>query len=192
MNDEQGTSPALDTTQSLPEIPDLSGMTEDRPEPWADGWYGAIVQASQQFEKDGMVTTYNTEDVLSRAGDSRNIFVRFQITRKDGRRMQTKYLINYRPSDFSAETIAAIQAKKAEVKAGGEWGSMFRAFSALTGIGTLQRIASVRQFQRTADGGLDLSPLVSKPFFARLRDDKDGRFKEVAAISDTAPKKGTL
>ena len=194
MFEDQATSQAFDTQsqQSLPEIPDLSGMTEDKPEPWADGWYNAAVQASQTFEKDGMVTTFNTEDVLSRAGDSRNIFVRFQITRKDGRKMQTKYLINYRTSDFTAESIAAVQARKAEVKAGGEWGPMFRTFSALTGIGTLQRIAGVRQFQRTADGGLDLSPLFTKSFFARLRDDKEGRYKEVAAISDTAPKKGTL
>lgn len=183
---------SFNTAATLPEIPDLSGMTEDKPEPWADGWYAGVIQASQTFEKDGVTTEFKTEDAPSRAGDSRNIFVRFTITRKDGRKMQTKFLVNYRTSDFSAENIAAVQARKAEVKAGGEWGPLFRPFSALTGIGTLQRLAGVRQFQRTAEGGLDLSPLFGKPMFARLRDDKEGRYKDVAAISDAAPKKGTL
>lgn len=181
------------STQSLPDLPDLSGMTEDRPEPWADGWYTATVEQSHAVTREGMEVTYATKDVPSRDGQSRNLQIRLVVTRKsDGRTMHTKTLINYRQSDFSAETLSAVQTRKAEVKVGGEWGPMFRPFQALTSIGSLQRIAAIRQFQRTADGGFDLTPLFGKSVFVRMKDDEAGRYKDITAISDTAPKKGTL
>ena len=136
----------------------------------------------------------------SKGGDSRNIFLRLTVRRKsDGRVMNTKDLVNYRPSDFTQESIAAVLAHKEAMKAAKqagtevpEWGPLFRPFSALTQIGTLQRIAGVRQFQRTAGGGLDISPLFGKTCFVRLTDDKAGKYKEVAELSDVAPKKAAV
>ena len=201
--DEAGTQQQQDfSTTSLPEIPDLSGMLDEKPEPWDNGWYGtATFVPSHQFTKDGVVTTFESTDTPSQAGDSRNISARLTIKRKsDGRAMNTVFRVNYRTIDFTAESIAAVlahkEAQKAAKAAGTdapEWGSLFRTFSALTQIGTLQRIAGVRQFQRTSSGGLDITPLFGKSAFVRLTDDdRKPQYKKVAEVSDAAPKRANV
>jgi hypothetical protein len=176
---------------TLPEIPDLSGMIEDRPAAWEDGWYDAIVLESQTVTSrtTGAVTTFTSEDRISKAGDSRNLFLRVQIKRrKDGRTLVTRAkCINYRPSDFTPERVAAVIEGKTRAKEEGSWSDtdLRRSFLSMLRIGSLQRIAGVKQFQHTPEGGLDLTPLFGKPGFARLADDDQGKYKEAAEINDT-------
>jgi len=189
--------------QSLPDIPDLSGMLPDeKVGPWENGWYGpATFVASHTFTKDSIDTVFNSGDTVSRGGDSRNIAIRTNIKRKaDGKVLQACVRVNYRMSDFTQESIAAViahkEAQKAAKAAGTvppEWGKLFRTFSALQQIGTLQRIAGMRQFQRTPEGGLDISPLFGKTCYARLApDDTKPQYKQVAEFSDTPPKRSPI
>lgn len=187
---------AVEVPMNLGDVPDLTGLTEDRPEPWQDGWYTGTILANRSFtNKAGMDVTFNTEDVPSRNGDSRNINLQVQLTRKsDGRTMNTRTNVNYRLDDFTKETIAAVLERKQAIKdkKAEDWGPLFRSFMSLLRIGSLQRIAGVRQFERRQDGSLDISPLVGKSCYIRISDDEEGKYKEVKEISDAAPKKGTF
>lgn len=178
---------------SLPEVPDLSGVTEDRPEPFEDGWYqGTFLETRTFTNKDGNELTFTSEDVEAQK-TGRNIFLQTQITRKtDGRKLNTRVLVNYRPEDLTTTVLAAVAERKAQIKSEEEedWGNLFRAFMSQVRIGTLQRIAGIRQFQKNGNGGLDISPLFTKTAFFRIGPQKDKpEYKDVKEFSDTAPKK---
>jgi hypothetical protein len=175
---------------TLPEIPDLSGITEERSAPWENGWYNAAVIESQTVTSrtTGAVTTFASEDRVSKDGTSRNLFLRVRIARLDGRTLNTRSrVINYRPSDFTPTRVAEVIEGQKQAKEEGDWADkdLFRSFMSMLRIGTLQRIAGVKQFQHTPEGGLDLTPLFGKQCFARLADDDQGKYKEVVALSDT-------
>jgi hypothetical protein len=185
-----------DAVATLPEVPDLTGMTEDRPEPWQIGWYSARILSTRTVtsRETGAAMIFNTDDTLSNRQDSRNIRLQLEVRRKsDGQMMHTNHLINYRNENLTAEMVAAVLARKAEIKAAAklgqkvEWGELFGAFMTQLRIGTLQRLAG-GNLGRGTDGGFLLSPLIGRSLFVRLVDDDAKRYKEVKEISDTAPK----
>lgn len=199
-----------------PDIPDLSGLTEDRPDPWENGWYGATILQSRSFTNrdTGAITTFQSGDEPAQK-TGRNITAQVQVKRKNGDTLNARILVNYLPEHLTSASIGVItqrkEAQKAAKKArseattpeqiaaaetaqaAAEWGPLFRAFSALTQIGTLQRVAGVRQFVRNGNGGLDISPLFGKSLYVRLGDDdRNPKYKAIVDFSDAAPKKGTL
>lgn len=186
-------------TMHLTEVPDFSGITEDRPEAWEDGWYAArIVPTRTINSRDGNTLTFATEDTLSRGGDSRNIRLQMSLHRKsDGRALSTNHNVNYRVEDLTGEIVKAVLARKESIKAAAqsgerlEWGQLFRAFMGITRLGTLQRIAGIRRFETLPQGGFDLRPLFNKACFVRLGDDDEGKYKEIKEISDVPPKKAS-
>lgn len=183
-------------TLSLGDIPDLSGVVdESSPEPFADGWYQGTIIAKREFtDQNGNDRVFASEDVPSQNGESRNINLQLELKRKDGRVLNTRALVNYRTEDLTQETIQAVKQAQASAKESGEnLGAMFRPFMVLTQLGTLQRIAGVRQLQRNGNGGLDLAPLYGKTIFVRLGDDdRNPKFKAVKKFQETAPKKATV
>ena len=196
MSDDYGTQMA-----PLPDVPDLSGITPDERIPWEDGWYQATALQSRAFtSSDGMTTTFISGDEPSQKGDSRNISVQVQVRRKNGDVLNGRVLVNYKAEFLTSETVAAILQHKEAMKAAKgtgqkppEWGPLFRAFSATSDIGTLQRIAGVRQFVRNGAGGLDITPVFGKTLYVRLGpDDRKPQYKAVVEFSDVAPKKGVL
>lgn len=179
---------------NLGDIPDLSGIDgNDRPEPFADGWYRGVILEKREFtDKNGNERVFESSDTLSQKSDSRNIRLQLELTRKsDGKTLNVSTLVNYKPSDLTAETVGAIALRNKERKEGGaEWGDLFRPMMTLTRLAKLQKIAGIRQFQRTADGGLDISPLFGKVGYFRLRPDtRNPAYKEVSDFQDYEPRK---
>lgn len=178
---------------NLGDIPDLSVIEGERPEPLADGWYAGTILAKREFtDNNGNERVFESSDSPAQSGNGRNIRLQIELTRKsDGRTFNVSSLINYRPSDLTAETVQAIAKRNEERKAGeAEWGDLFRPFMTLTRLGKLQKIAGVRQFQRSADGGLDLTPLYGKTAFFKLTpDDRNPAYKQVKDFQDFEPKK---
>ena len=178
---------------NLGDIPDLSGVGDvPRSEPLSDGWYKGVILEKREFtDKNGNDRVFESNDTpAQRSG--RNIRLQIELTRaSDGKVFPLGTLINYQPSDLTAETVQAIAARKAENQGNGvEWGDLWRPFMALTRLGKLQKIAGVRQFQRTEDGGLDLTPLFGKVGYFRLKpDSRNAAYKEVADFQETAPKR---
>jgi hypothetical protein len=111
--------------------------------------------------------------------------------RTDGKTFNLSTLINYNPSDLTAETIAAIAARREENKKTGEqWGDLFRPFMSLTRLGKLQKIAGVRQLQRAEDGGLDLTALYGKTAYFKVKPDtRNDKYKEIADFQENEPKR---
>jgi hypothetical protein len=180
-----------DETFQLQDIPDLSGVMEDKPEPWSDGWYeGTILEQRAFTDSNGNDRVFASSDEPAQKS-GRNIRLQVVLTRQsDGRTLNTNTLVNYQPDDLTQESVQQVMAHKDKVKAGEQWGSMFRAFAALNRIGTLQRIAGVRAFGRNGNGGLDLHPLFGKRIYARLTDDeRNPQYKAIKEFRSDAPKK---
>ena len=175
---------------NLGDIPDLTGILESESEPFADGWYeGQIVEKREFTDRNGSDRVFASSDTPAQKS-GRNIRLQTTLKRqKDGREYNTTILINYQPADLSAETIAAITAQQAKVKAdGADWGELFRPFMVLTRLSKLQKIAGVRQLQRNGDGGLDLTPLFGKTAYFKLGDDsRNPQYKEVKDFRETKP-----
>lgn len=195
MNTTQGDN-MTDDILSLGDIPDLSGMTGlDREfTPWEDGWYRAQIVEKREFtDKNGNERTFASGDLQSAKGDSRNITLQTIITRKDGQTMNSKIGVNYRSDDLTQETVQAIAAQAAKNKLEGgkpTWGTLFRSYMALTQLGTLQKVAGVRQFQRSGDGGLDVTSLYGKTIYVRLGpDDRNPQYKAIVRFQGNEPKK---
>lgn len=181
---------------NLGDIPDLSVIENtDRPSPFEDGWYQGTIMEKREF------TDSNGNDRVFESGDApaqtngRNIRLQIELKRRqDGRTLNTSALVNYRPEDLTVATVQAIAARAAEQKTGGkEWGELFRPFMALTRLGKLQKIAGVRSFQRTTEGGLDLTPLYGKTAYFRIKpDDRNPAYKQIADYQDYEPKTKTV
>lgn len=176
---------------NLGDIPDLSGIQDVRPEPLADGWYFGTILEKREF------TDNNGNDRVFESGDTpaqrsgRNIRLQIELKRKsDGKTFNVSSLINYNPEYLSAATVQAIAKRREEnQKTGEEWGDLFRPFMTLQRLGKLQKIAGVRQLQRTSDGGLDLTPLYGKTaYFKLVPDSRNDKYKEVKDFQETAPK----
>jgi hypothetical protein len=186
-------SGALMSDLNLGDIPDLSVLEDARPEPFVDGWYQGTILGKREFvDNNGNDRVFESSDTVSQNGDSRNIRLQVEIKRRaDGRTLNVTQLINYKPSDLTAETVQAVakgvEARKAN---GTELGDLFRPFMTLTRLGKLQKIAGVRQFQRTAEGGLDLTPTYGKTAYFKLGpDNRNPAYKSVADFQDYEPKR---
>jgi hypothetical protein len=180
-------------TINLLDIPDLSAIEEIRSEPFADGWYQGVILGKREFtDKNGNERVFESSDTPAQSSESRNIRLQIELTRRsDGKTLNVSTLINYKSSDLTAETVAAIaQRRKENAEGKAEWGELFRPFMTLTRLSQLQKIAGVRQLQRTEDGGLDITPLFGKAAFFKLRpDNRNPQYKEVAAFQTEEPRK---
>ena len=178
---------------NLTDLPDFSTVVDDeKPAGFSDGWYAGTVLGKWEFtDQNGNDRVFDSIDDVSQRGDSRNIRLQVELKRQsDGRTLHTHVLVNYVPEDLTQETVQAITAQSAKVKDGAEWGSsLFRAYMSIKRLGTLQRVAGVRQLQRSADGALDISPLFGKTIYCKLGPDpKNDKYKTVMNFSDQGPK----
>ena len=182
-------------TMQIPDIPDLSGVYDPAPrtfEAFTPGWYeGQILESRTRTDKAGNESTFESDDLPSQSGDSRNIRLQVAVNRKSDKATNHYSLrINYRPEDLSAETVQQITAQMEAVKAGEQWGTLFRPFMVLNRLSKLQKVAGVRQLQRNGNGGLDLHPTFGKPVYVRLAPQKDKpEYLEIADFQEKAPKK---
>lgn len=178
---------------NLSDIPDLSSLTGSGSEPLQDGWYqGTFLEKREFTDSNGNDRVFESNDApAQRSG--RNIRLQVELTRRsDGKKFNLSTLINYNPTDLTSETVTAVAQRAAENKSGGaEWGDLFRPFMTLQRLGKLQKIAGVRQLQRSSDGGLDITPLFGKTAFFKVRPDarSEGKYKEVADFQENEPRK---
>jgi hypothetical protein len=177
---------------NLVDIPDLSAIEEERSEPLTDGWYQGTILGKREFtDKNGNERVFESSDTPAQSS-GRNIRLQVELTRRsDNRTFNLSTLVHYKPSDLTAETIQAIAQRREENKKNGvEWGDLFRPFMTLSRLGALQKIAGIRQFQRTEDGGLDLTPLYGKVAFFKVGPDtRKPEYKEIKSFQENEPKR---
>ena len=184
------------TIGNLGDIPDLSGIGDGGDStPFADGWYeGRILEKREFTDRNGNDRIFESADTPSARGDSRNAVLQVEVTRAaDQRKLNTKIQVNYRPEDFTAETLQAITDAKAAAKGTGErpqWGPLFRSFMALNQLGKIQTVAGVKTLSRNGNGGLDLTPAFGKVVYVKLGpDDQNPAYKSVVDFRATRPTK---
>lgn len=180
---------------NLGDIPDLTGIDDNGPAEWADGWYEGTIVGKREFtDKNGNDRVFESSDTPAQKS-GRNIRLQVALKRQsDGREMNLSTIINYQPEDLTQETIQKVAEQKEKVKANGdEWGSLFRPFMSLVRLGKLQKIAGVRQLQRDSDGALNLTPLFGKRgYFKVAPDDRNPQYKAIADFREDKPKKAAV
>ena len=178
---------------NLTDIPDLSGLGGDSgggASSWQDSWYAATILQQRSFtDRNGTDRVFESNDAPSANGDSRNIRLQIEVRRADGQKLNTGFLVNYRQDDLSSPTVQAVIADNAKEQADQD-PSLTRARLTLARLGKLQKIAGVRNFARTSEGGLDVSAAYGKECFVRLGADKrsDGRYKEIKDLREHSNK----
>lgn len=177
---------------NLGDIPDLGGIIGETTPSWENGWYRATINASRSFtDKNGNDRLFESQDSVSAKGTSRNLKLQITVARKDGKTLNNSMLVNYNPDALAPETVAAVKAHVAEKKQTDRetLGELFLPFMTLQKLSNLQTIAG-RTLTRTAEGGLDLSPLFGKTFYVRLKDDsRNPQYKEVDKFQAGEPRK---
>ena len=186
----------MEETMNLTDIPDLSGLTSESSTDagFSDGWYAATILERREFtDKNGNDRVFETADTPSAAGDSRNITLQMSLKRQsDGREINLRTIVNYRPEYLSQESIQAVIADQAKTPEERD-SSLLRASLTLQKLAKLQQIAGVRQFARNGNGGLDLHSTFGKSCYARIRpDSRNPQFKEVADFRMDKPKKAVV
>lgn len=184
------------TDFNLGDIPDLSALVGESSggTVWENAWYGASILGKREFEdKNGNTRIFESNDSVAASGESRNIRLQVEVTRaSDGRKLNISYLLNYRPSDLSSENVQAVIADNAKERSEQD-ATLTRSRLTLARLASLQKIAGVRAFQRTEEGGLDISPLFGKSAYVRLKDDdRNPQFKAVADFRMDKPTKAKV
>lgn len=179
---------------NLGDIPDLGGFNaSDKPEfePFVNGWYKGQILGKREFtDKNGNDRVFESTDSVSAKGDSRNIRLQVVLTRKDGKTLNVSTLVNYKPEDLTADTVQKVTAHLDAVKTGEQWGDLFKPYMTLTRVSALQKIAGVRQLQRSQEGGLDIAPLFGKTAYFRIKDDsRNPLYKEIDKFQEFEPKR---
>lgn len=155
------------------EMPSLSEFAQEPGGAWPKGWYaGKIVEGYAT----GSGKTWVTEDTQSNSGDSRNMRICVTLNGKLGTR-NTFVSLNYRPSDFSAEQMAAVKAAREEFKdVRGAWTGhtdVQRASLALAKLGQLENALGFR-LKLHPSGHILVGTLVGQDMDFRLTEDDKG------------------
>jgi hypothetical protein len=193
----------MSATINLADVPDLSAVFDNENsgpafEPFQDGGYEGVIQGVRSFtDRNGNDRVFESVDAPAASGESRNIKLQVELTRQsDGRKLNTSYLVNYKPEALTQATVQAIVAKQAEAKESGqraEWGDLFGAYMTIQKLGKLQKVAGVRQLQKSESGGLELGPLFGKKAYFRIKDDdRNPQYKQIADVRPDRPTKATV
>lgn len=165
-------------TIKLTDVPSLEGFDSTGGGAWPNGWYPATIVPSFTTNKGN---TFETEDFLSKAGDSRNIRVLIEAT--DGENTRTLFHnCNYRLADLTPERIAEIRELRKVYAKEKKWPDTDaqRTNLNLEGLRELEKVMG-RTFSRNGSG-LDVTPLHNLKVDVYLGTDEKG-FNEVRQVA---------
>lgn len=161
----------MNNTMNLGDVPNLDDLPQINRD-WEDGWYaGTFLEFRTFTDKNGNERLFESNDTPAQT-TGRNIRLQVELKRQDGRIMGLGALVNYRPEDYTQETVE-------QIKANPDDSNLKRAYLALSRLKTLAMIAGGRQLQRSQNGGFVLTPLFGKTAYFRLGQQKDSVYKEI-------------
>lgn len=162
------------------EMPSLASIaTEPGDGAWPAAWYAATILPG--FASKGG-KQFQTEDTVSKAGDSRNLVLTLAVTNAAGKTRNMFTSRNYRTQDLNAETVARVKAGTADK----------RTQISLGKLGQIETAIGFA-FKKHPEGGYILvAPLVGQRVDIRLGMEKakDGTLTGFNEVTDFA-KAGT-
>lgn len=173
------------------EVPSLSDFADEPSGAWPNGWYSAEIIEGYTTGK-GKV--FETEDTVSKRGDSRNLRLCFKVSKKGGDERNMQESFNYRVTDFTSERLAFIKEMRAEYKGvKGKWmgaEDAQRSSLAIAKLGALEKSIGLR-LKRASDGSLVPSVFVGQKLDVRLGTDENGynEIKEFTKFGERNSKK---
>lgn len=156
------------------ELPSLADFADEVGGAWPKGWYAAEVIEGYAT---GKGTIFTTKDEVSRAGDSRNLTICFRVTHPQHGERNTFAQINYRTSDFTAGTLAAVKEAREQFKGSrGAWigqKDLQRSSLALGQLGQIEGALGFR-LKLHPSGHILPSALVTQKMDVRFTINEDG------------------
>ncbi len=132
------------------DVPDITGFADEPGGAWK-GWFKAEIVAGYTTGK-GKV--FQTEDTVSRDGNSRNLRLCLSIT--NGNQTRTNFTsFNYRVGDFDKDRLCAIEQARKAFAAVNKWpdSSLQRSSLAIAKLGQMFKATGVKP-KRREDGVL--------------------------------------
>jgi hypothetical protein len=162
----------------------FAGFEQEERKRWDDGWYSGVIVA--EYETRGnLATVHKTQDVLSQAGDSRNLKLCVTVVNgNDTKSLNTT--LNYRPEALDPERMEDLRTRKAKKEQLA--GSDFRDSMSLSKFHELER-AGV-PIEDNGDGGFDTDKMlgVAADFYLSTRVKKSKDSKDDRAVTDAEKK----
>jgi hypothetical protein len=167
---------------------DLRDMAEEPSGAWASGWYKSTIIEGYATAKSGK--QLNTEDTISKNGDSRNLRVCFKLVRANGDERTLTETYNYRPSDFTPERVAYIKELRVELKDVKHWPDKDaqRSSLAIAKISQLQKAVGLERI-KFVNNGIAAAAFVGGTPDARIGTDDNG-YNVVTAFAPAGTKTG--
>jgi hypothetical protein len=170
-------------TEEMPSLADYG--REPSTGAWPDGWYESIILAGYQTQSGKQMVT---EDSLASKGDSRNLFVCFQIKNKAGETRNIRANFNYRLPDFTVERLTAIKRVRKQAAAEnwkawpGELSDLQRSSLAVGQLGQFERALGFK-LKMIPGVGLNASIFEGHRIDVRLRLNAESGFSDVAEFA---------
>ena len=165
----------------------FAGFEQEERKRWDDGWYSGVIVA--EYETSGNFAKINkTEDVLSSAGDSRNLKLCVTVVNgNDTKSLNTT--INYRPESLDAERMEDLRVRKAAKEQ--FKGADFRDSMSLSKFHELERAGI--PIEDNGHGGFDTEKMlgVAADFYLGTRVKKSKDSKDDRAVTDAEKKSAT-
>jgi hypothetical protein len=171
--------------ESMPSLSDMAH--EPTTGAWPDGWYPATIL-------EGYATNsgheFVTEDNPSKDGASRNLRICVAAKNKAGEARNYFTGLNYRKSDLTSQTMAAVKkalavAKEQGWKAGGwpsEWKDLQRSVIAIQNLAQFERALGFK-LSKTGEGVIKVAPFFGQQIDIRLRLNDESGYSEVAEFA---------
>jgi hypothetical protein len=186
----------INSTEAVPtdegQVVDLSNLADEPSQgAWPVSWYKARIVEGYSTRKG---TQFATEDIPSKAGDSRNLRLCFAVTNSRGETRNLQHQFNYRTDDFTPEKMAAIKEARKEFQNLNKWPGnardLQRSSLALSKLGQLQKAVGLSSLIFVAPGaGLDSSVFVNRDLDIKLGVDENG-FNEAREFAPAGSKTG--
>ena len=166
----------------------LADFAEEPGGAWSPGWYKAEIIEGYSTAKSGK--QFNSEDTVSKNGDSRNLRLCFRLKNAKGDERTMQESLNYRPQDFTSERLSFIKEMRVEFKNARRWPDTDaqRSSLAIAKIGQLQNAVGFKQL-KIVNGGVAATTFVGQALDVRLAMDDNG-YNVITAFSTAGSKTG--
>lgn len=164
----------------------FAGFEEEVRIPWEDGWYSGVI--IPEYESSGsFARVHKTEDVVTTAGDSRNLKLCVTLVNKN----ETKNMnitVNYRPEALDPERMETLRSNKTAKVRGA--GVDFRDTMSLTRLHELEKAGIT--IEDNGHGGFDVEKMLgtTADFYMSTRYRAEGS-KDDRAVTADEKKKAT-
>jgi len=197
MSNETGGDVLTDINNMSLQAEEMPSLADFGREPssgsWPDGWYESTILPG--YSSGNSNYQWQTEDTVSKNGDSRNMRVCFALKNKSGETRNYWASFNYRLADFTPERLGAIAKVRKQAQAEnwkswpGELKDLQRSSLAIGQLGQFERALGFKLKLLPGGGGLNTSIFPGQKLDVRLRLNSETGYSDVVEYAKAFERK---